>query len=212
MTVFTRDLDRGAWLVVKIAVAVRVLAEVAIDAVHAAFGVNVVEMHRLAELQRIVRRDDVALRVKQISFAVAFEHFAEHPAVTVKVSKLCVAQQRVETTGRHACVFQKIEVGPQAAQARAFRIAIEFLLLLVLTGIMLRRRIHHLAVALVVPPRQAEISRDHVRAGVHVTDHALRRRNLARELVFNRMSRFVFGDRFIGRLREAEISALVVES
>ena len=61
MTVFARDLDRRA-LVVEIAVAVRVLAEVAIDAVHAAFEMNVVEMHRLAELRRIVRRDDVALR------------------------------------------------------------------------------------------------------------------------------------------------------
>ena len=37
MTIFTRDLDRRARLVVKIAVAVRVLAEVTIDAMHAAF-------------------------------------------------------------------------------------------------------------------------------------------------------------------------------
>src|ERR1051326_2865958 len=105
----------------------RVLAEVTIDAVHAAFGVNVVEMHRLAELRRIVRRDYVAIRVQQVSLAIAFEDFAKHPAMTVKVCKLRVAQQRIKR-GR-AGVFQKIEVGPQATQTRALRVAIEFLLL-----------------------------------------------------------------------------------
>jgi hypothetical protein len=48
VTIFARDLDRRARLVVEIAVAVRVLAEMTIDAVHAAFEMNVVEMHRLA--------------------------------------------------------------------------------------------------------------------------------------------------------------------
>ena len=139
VTVFARDLDRRARLVVEIAVAVRVLAEVAIDAVHARARMNVVEMHRLAELRRIVRRDDVAVGVEQVSLAIAFEDFAKHPAVTVKVCKLRVAQQRVER--RRAGVFQKIEVGPQAAQAGAFRIAIESLLF-VLTRIVLLRRVH----------------------------------------------------------------------
>ena len=61
--------------------------------------------------------------VEQIALAIAFEDFAKHPAVTVKVCKLRVAQQRVEC--RRAGVFQEIEVGPQAAQAGAFRIAIK---------------------------------------------------------------------------------------
>jgi hypothetical protein len=60
MTIFTRDLDRGAWLVVEIAIAVRILTEVTIDAVHPTFGVNVVKMHGLAELRRIVGRDQIA--------------------------------------------------------------------------------------------------------------------------------------------------------
>ena len=104
----------------------------------------------------------------------------------MKVGKLRIAQQSIER-GR-ASVFQKIKVGPQAAQTRAFRIAIELLLLFVLTRIVLHRRIHLRAVTLVVPPGQAEISRDHVCSRVHVTDHALRRRNLTRELVLDRMT------------------------
>jgi hypothetical protein len=148
------------------------------------------------------------LRVQQVSFAIAFEDFAKHPAVTVKIGKLRVRKQRVEC--RRAGVFQKIEVGPQAAQARAFRIAIEFLLLFILTrivllaGYILRRRSR-------CPTRSAEITRDHVRARVHVTDHALRRRNLAGELMLDRMARFVFG-MLISGLRASEISGLLVES
>ena len=42
MTIFASDLDRRARLVVEIAVAVRVLPEVAVDAVHPFFEMNVV--------------------------------------------------------------------------------------------------------------------------------------------------------------------------
>src|ERR1043165_8045248 len=210
VAVFTRNLDRRARFVVEIAVAVRVLAEVTINAVHAALGVNVVEMHGLAELRGILRRDDVAVRVEQISLAIAFEDFAKQPAMSMKVRELRVAQQRIEP--RRAGVFQKIEVGPQATQTRRLRIAIEFFLLFILTRRVLRRWIHFRTVALVIPPRESEVSRDHVRAGVHVTDHALRRWDLARELVLDRMARLVFHDRRVGSLREAEISGCVVES
>src|SRR5215204_5760817 len=96
MTIFARDLDRGARLVIKIAVAVRVLTEMTIDAVHSAFEMNVAEVHSLAELCRIVRRDNVALRVQQIALAIAFEDFAKQPAVAVEVCKLRVPQQSIE--------------------------------------------------------------------------------------------------------------------
>ena len=61
VTVFAGDLDRRARFVVEIAVAVRVLTEVTIDAVHSLFEMNVVEMNGLLELVRIVRRNQVAL-------------------------------------------------------------------------------------------------------------------------------------------------------
>src|ERR1051325_11289844 len=96
MTVFTSDVEPCGRLVVKNSVAVGGLAEVTIDAMHAAFGVDVVEMHRLAEFCWIVRRDDVAVRVEQVSLAIAFENFAKHPTMAMKVCELRVAQQRIE--------------------------------------------------------------------------------------------------------------------
>src|SRR6185369_11598217 len=140
----------------------------------------------------------VAVGVEQVALAVAFEDFTKQPAMPVKVCKLCVAKQCVEGGGSR--IFQKVEVGPQTTKARAFRIAIEFLLLFILTGIVLRRGIHLRTVALVVPPGEAEIARDHVCAGMHVTNHALRRRNLARELVLDRMSGFSLLNRSVGGL------------
>src|SRR5690349_19114221 len=98
---------------------------------HSAFEMNVIQVYCLAELLAVVRRDDVALRVKQVAFAIAFEDLAKQPAMPVKVCKLRVAQERVER-GR-AGVFQEIQVGPQTTQTRGFRIAIELLLLFVLT-------------------------------------------------------------------------------
>ena len=58
MTIFAGDLDRRARFVIEIAVAVRVLPEVTVDAVHSLFEMNVVEMNGLLKLVRIVRRDD----------------------------------------------------------------------------------------------------------------------------------------------------------
>src|SRR5687768_506028 len=70
------DLNRGTRFVVEIPVAVRVLAEVTIDAMHAAFKMDVAEMNRLAELRGIVSRHDVSAGVEQVAFAIAFEYFA----------------------------------------------------------------------------------------------------------------------------------------
>ena len=67
MTIFASDLDRGARLVVKIAVAVRVLAEVAVDAMHSLFEMNVVEVDRLLKLVRIVGRNRLLFGVEQVS-------------------------------------------------------------------------------------------------------------------------------------------------
>src|SRR5215213_7004166 len=181
-----------------------------IDAVHAAFGMNVIEMHRLAELRGIVRRDNVALHVEQIAFAIAFEHFAKQPAVAVKVCKLRVAPESVDCWRTR--VSQKIKAGPETTETCAFRIPIERLLLFILTRIVLRRWVHLRAVAFVVPPRQAEVRGDHVCAGMHVANHALRCWNLTRELVFDWVTRFIFLNRGVGCLRTPEISRLMIRS
>src|SRR6185503_3385491 len=113
---------------------------------------------------------------------------------------------------RRTSRLQKLEVGPQPAQTRTFRISIQFLLFFILTRIALLRGIQLAGVALVVPPREAHVTRDHVRARMHMANHALRARNLARELVFDWMTRLVFRNTRISRLRTSEIAGLLVES
>src|SRR5262249_13758414 len=97
-----RDLDGIARLAVELAVAVRILLEVAVNAVHALFEVDVFQVDSLGEFLWIGSRNDAAILVEQISLAVALEHRAENPAVAVKVGELGVLQILVELGGADA--------------------------------------------------------------------------------------------------------------
>src|SRR5689334_17813394 len=176
---------------------------------HPAFEMDIVEMDRFVELLRIVGSDDVPVSVEEVALAIAFVDLAKQPAVPVRVAKLCVLEQLIEISRPR--VLQKLEVRPQPAQARTFRIAIQLLLFFVLTRIVLLFRIKLRGVALIVPPGEPHVTRDHIRAGVHVTDHALRTRNPARELMPDRMARLVLRNTRIGSLRPPEISSLLID-
>ncbi len=114
-------LDRIGHLAIDQPIAVAVLREVTIGALHALFGVNVHQVDRFAgvgagrdelplpaapPLLRVVRVDDVpgvaahrchvAPGVEQVPRAVALEHPAEVPAVSVVVGELRIEQQRVQ--------------------------------------------------------------------------------------------------------------------
>ena len=101
------NLDCGARLVVEDAVAVRVLLEVAVNAVHPLLKMYVFEvdwkprgrrrgrvarvvavLDRLLELGRRHVLHAVAARVEHVALAVALEDGAEHPAVAVEVCEL----------------------------------------------------------------------------------------------------------------------------
>ena len=113
------DLDGGTHLAVQLGVAVRVLDEMAIDAVHALFQVNVeqVDRHSSRRFRGLLGRvgagtlldflgilmaasmvsgvdlaDHVARVVEEIALAVLFEHGAEDPAVAVEIGELGVLQ------------------------------------------------------------------------------------------------------------------------
>jgi hypothetical protein len=60
-----------------------VLPKMAIDAVHSLLEMNVVKVNGFFKSLWIVRRDNVVLRVKQVSFSITLEHLPEHPAVAV---------------------------------------------------------------------------------------------------------------------------------
>ena len=187
------DLDGVARFAVELAVAVAVLLEVAVDAVHALFEMDVLEVHRLPELVGIFERDRLVVFVEQVALAIVLEDGAEDPAVAVEVGELGVLQLLVEL-GR-AGFLQEIRVGPEAADRGAFGIArLDLGSAPLRAGIALLGGPHVLAIHFVVPPGVAEVGRDHVRARVHVADHALARRNRARELVADGMSGFDFAE------------------
>ena len=146
MAVLAADLYRIGDLAIDQAVAVPVLAEVAIDALHAELGMDVHHVHRLAgigadghelalaclaEFLRIVGRDHVggigapgrhiAFRIEQIALAVALQDRAEVPAMAVIVGKLRVLGLGIEVID----VAHEIDIGPQTARRCAFRVAIE---------------------------------------------------------------------------------------
>jgi len=84
------DLDGGTRLIIEYARAVTVLSEMAIDAVHAFFKMDVLQVDGLLKLVRVVSRDDAVGGVQQIAFAVLFIDVFEHPAMAVRIGTLHV--------------------------------------------------------------------------------------------------------------------------
>ena len=114
------DRRRVARLAVELAVAVHVDVEMAIDALHAVREMDVLEVHRLRELLRIVVRDLVVLEVEQVAFAILLEDGAEDPAVAVVVGELRVLQLRIQLRDS----LEEIQIAPQAARRRRLGIAL----------------------------------------------------------------------------------------
>ena len=80
MAVQALDLDVVAVLAVDLPVAVLVLREVAVHAVHADVDVDRRHVHGLLELLRIVVGNLLAVLVEQMALAVTLEDRAEIPA------------------------------------------------------------------------------------------------------------------------------------
>ena len=238
VTVHAVDLDGIARLAVQVAVAVAVLREVAVDALHPPLEMNVLQVHRHACFRRLARRlrDRLAvlsnkrrhalvrhggretvgarvlhgmiLGVDQISMTVALEDGAKDPAVSVKIGELRVRELRVEF-GR-ARLRQERRITPQAANGAALGVAALHVGAFCRGEMGRNGRIHPASVGFVVPPGEPEVARHHVGAGMYVAHDALARRNRIRERVRDRMTRFVFRDHRIGRLCHSRIARLRV--
>ena len=187
VTILTLDFHRAHHFGLDVAVAVIVLRVMAIDALHADVDVNRLQMHGLLPFVGIVVVDDLFVLVEQVALAVARIYAAEIPAVAVIVGELRILQLRIEQRD----VAHEIDVAPFAANRRFFGIAVENLALFGVGRIFLFLRPHERRVGLVIPHRVADHRIDeHVRL-MHVADHALAGRNLAREFVLERMAGFV---------------------
>src|SRR5258708_26812514 len=148
MTIDAADLNRRARFVVENAVAVRVSLEMTVNTVHPFLKMNVVKMNCFLESIRIVRRNNRVLRVEQVPFPISLKDLTKDPAVPMKVGKLRALKLAVEF--RRAGLLQKVRFRPQTAQARAFRITVEFSLLFRLRRIVLFCRVHLVAISFVV--------------------------------------------------------------
>ncbi len=77
MAIDAIELDRGARFAVKFSVAVAVLLEMAIHALHALFQMNVRKVRGLFEFLRVVGWNASSLLIEQVALAVVREDGAE---------------------------------------------------------------------------------------------------------------------------------------
>ena len=90
MAIDAIDFDGVARLAVEIAVAVTVLLEVAVDAVHSFFQMDVSRCTAFSNFVGILTGNGLVSCVEQVAFAVALEDGAENPAVAVEIGELRV--------------------------------------------------------------------------------------------------------------------------
>ena len=234
MAVDALDLDGVSRLALEPPVAVHVLLEVTVDAMHALLEVDVLQVHgdagaavraafdgrlegHLSVLRRDVR-DDVAAGVEQAALAVVLEDRAEHPPVPVEVGELREVHAGVRVGGTSEEVGSGdlsrmanglgIEIRPQPSHRRRLGVPLQARKFLRRCRMDLLARVHEGAVRLVVPPHVPEVL---VRVGgarVHVAHDALARRDRPREDVSDRMAWLSVRDRRIGRRRGAAVTVL----
>ena len=199
VTVDAADLHRIGDLAIDQTVAVAVLREMAIGALHALFGMDIHQMNRLARIDpwghelalpvlapffRIVGADDPAILVEEVALAITLEDGAEVPAVPVIVGELRVLQIRIEVID----IAKEIEIGPFTLGRGALRVAGQDLVHLGGGGIFLLARPHARRIGFVIPHGVAEVGIQEDIGLMHVAIHALRRGNRPREGVTDRVA------------------------
>ena len=141
--------------------------------------------------------------VQPVAFAIVLEDGAVDPAVAVEIGELGLLVFGVEV----AHVAQKFGIAPVAFERGGFGIAQQRdggVLGLPVFGL---RRVHAVAIGLVVPPHVAEILGRVGSAGVNVADHALAGGNRARQAVLDGVAFLVLLDGGVGGGAVAQVAA-----
>ena len=89
-------LHRGPRLSVNLSIAMIVLIEMAVRALHSLFQMNVRKVHRLAESLWIVERNNLVVLVEPVPFSIVFVDAAKNPAVPVVIGKLGMLELRIQ--------------------------------------------------------------------------------------------------------------------
>src|SRR5271163_315857 len=210
MAIHAIDFNRVARFSIQVSIAMTVLLEMAVYAMHSHFQVNIFQVDSLFEFIRIIERHRVAVSVLKNAFAIVLERRPENPSMTVEVRELRVLEVLIEF--RSSSLLQEVYVRPVATNRSPLRVSLLDLLLIFGAQMALLFRIHLVAIDLVIPPGVSKIRCDHVRAGMDVANDALARRNRSSELVLEWMARLIFWNRRIDRRRLAEISAVGIVS
>src|SRR5499427_5333753 len=132
---------------------------------------NVSEVNGFAKAIGIVEIDFCAILVEPVALAIMRVNCAVDPTGAMKVGELSGLQLSVKF--RAPGLIEKLFIAPQASGGCTFGILPGRLIPLFCRGISLFRRVHALAINFVVPPSEAEICGEHIRAGMHMADHAL---------------------------------------
>src|SRR6266403_2913770 len=162
-------------------------------------------MHGLRELLRIVIVDLVVVEIEQVALPIVFENRAEDPAVSVIIGELGVLKLWIQFRD----LVEKSFVAPKSARSGGLRIFHCRSEELSIRRIVLFLPIHQLAVRFLVPPGVTEIRVHEEISLMHMTVHALARRNRAGELVHDRMSALGFRNRFVSGETQTLMSKLV---
>ena len=112
MTILALNLHLLGHFAIDVSITMRILAEMAVDAVHPFINVYIPKMYGLLEAAWISCRDQFAIFVEQITVTVALKNSAKVPAVTVIISKLRSLKLRIKLTN----LFQEIEIAPQPSR------------------------------------------------------------------------------------------------
>ncbi len=101
MAIHTIDLDRRPRFTINVSIAMIVLREVAIVALHPFFEMDVRQVDGFAEAVRIFEADLLAVFVEPIPLAVVIEDGAENPAMAMEIGELRGLQLFVEFGAAH---------------------------------------------------------------------------------------------------------------
>ena len=188
VTIITGYLYRLSDFTVDVAIAVGVLTEVTVYALHSEINVNILEMHGFFELLWVAKRDDPAIFVQEVALPITLEYSAKVPAMSVVVGELRCIKFRIKLT--HP--LEEIEVRPLSSDSRLFGVVEHRGVCLLCGWIALLLRPHGGGIALVIPHGVANIGvHEHIWL-MHVTHHALTCWYRPREDVLQRMALLVF--------------------
>jgi len=142
----------------------------------ALFQVDVLQVNRFLKFIRITKRNQIVIGIEQVALSIVLEHRPENPSVTVESQQNCVSVSSLLNSG--VPVFSRKFTSAQFPRMAVLSGSTRLHLLLLL-WLGCRCSFGYILSPSISLSHQvvAEVSRDHVGAGMDMADDALARRN-----------------------------------